>query len=303
MVPRMRLSTLHSCVLLLALAACGKKGDDDGKKVVEQNTPTPTPPPAVTCPKGQIDDGGKCVATPVTAAKVDAVKKSADKLAEIDALLADIQKLGAPIELLNAFTKLDAWKKMAAANSKLAEADKVIATLDIAVKQLTTFKAQVAASRGKLTDLSGTLQKAIDDSGAAKTLTDLRTQVSTELKAAIAPLEAEVAATVQKALTPALIELTKTGELLEAGCALVTLSGGSDEAKDLCKQAKDVFTQGLAYVKGLEGKPVTFFTGLVTELDTQIGDLVTAEGKALLKDADARLKAALTTPPPAPAGP
>src|SRR5689334_6950555 len=170
MVSRMRLSTLHSCVLLLALAACGKKGDDDGKKVVDQ---TPNKDPALheipACQKGETFDQGKCVPVAVTPAKIDAVKKSADKLAEIDALLGDIQKLGAPIELLNAFRQLDAWKKMAAANSKLAEADKVVATLDVAVKQLGTFKTQVAASRGKLTDLTGTLQKALDEAGYVKT--------------------------------------------------------------------------------------------------------------------------------------
>jgi hypothetical protein len=294
-------STAIFCALLLATAACGKKGDSDSSKTVEQKTPD-TPPPPPTCAKGQVADNGKCVPLPVTPDKIAAVKQTADKLAEIDELLAKVDTVSAPIELLNAFRQLDAWKKMAATNDKFADAEKIVVTLDTAAKQLRAFRTQVAASRTQLTDLSATLQKAYDDSGAGKTLADLRTQISSEVKAAIAPLETQVTATVQNAITPTLIELTKVSDLLEAGCAILKVSGGSPESKELCAKSKDVFAQALTYVKSLEGKPVTFFTDLTTQLDTQLADLVDAEVKSLLTDADARLKKALTAPaqPPAP---
>lgn len=271
----------------LVAVGCGKK--DDGAEA--QGTPKPGAAPAVACDKGQIHDGTKCVAV-VTPDAVAAVKGQVSKLDEIEGKLDKLGELTAVIELVNAIRQLDVWKKASATSSKFKKVDEMVDTLQQGSEELAAFNTQLKASKAKLADLGGTLQELYDGSGAARTLADARAQVSTELRAAVEPLQAQVTEAV-KAIEPALTELAKLGDIIGGVCAMGSLYGGGAEFDTLCKTGKEAFATALAFLEANKDAPKTMLLELVGQLESQLGALIDAEAARLLDQAQAAVDSAV----------
>ncbi len=267
------------------VTGCKKKGEQ------KQQAGGGDQPPAVTCDKGQVLDQGKC-APAITAENVMAVEAQANKLDELQKTLGKLEVLTAPIELMNAIRQLDAWKKAAASSSKFKEVDQLVEQLAAAVDQLKGFEAQLADSRAKLADLTTTLQGIYEGSGAAKTLADARAEVSTQVRAAIAPLEAQVAKATQ-AIEPALGELDKLGDIVSGVCALGSLAGGGADFKTLCESGRDQFEAAIDFLKANKDAPKTLLSELVIGLDREIGDLLSSEAKQLIDQAQKKVDQAI----------
>lgn len=286
----------------LLVAACGSKkaessegsGSSAGSagsaaKTVEVEKP-------ITCPPGSVVDAGACVAV-VTPQKIEAVAKQQTRLDDLAKLLDKIDAVSAPIELLNAFRKLDEWKDLTAKFDKLKMVDDVVGELDNNVKTLRSFKASLGEASGRLGNLKGELDRLMTETGTAKKLAEVRTQVSSQVRTALEPLAAQVTDTIQNALTPLAAKLDEVGAVIELTCATAKLSGAGQGTKDLCKQAKSVFEAAMTYVEDFKGKPAAVFDEVTKELETQLVQLIDAEAAKLIDAAQLKVNEALKLPP------
>jgi hypothetical protein len=279
----------HALALTL-LIACGHKDD---------SRPPPagsgSAPPA-SCPAGSVVKDGACLAV-VTPDKVLAVATQKSRLDDLATFLDKLDKLAAPIELLNGFRQTPQWKSIASSSAKLATVDQIVVVLDQGVKTLRSFKVSLGEASKRLGDLGGELDKLLKDPGTAKQLADVRARVSSELRAAIVPLAIQVEDTITKAIAPIEAQLGDTADLVIGACAMAKLSGGGDDVKKLCGEAKDVFGKATAYLADLKTKPAALFDDVTKQLETQLDQLVDTETKALIDSAQATVNAALLLPP------
>ena len=276
----------------LWIGACGNKTDSAGGG-------SAAPPPAPTsCPAGSVVKDGACVAV-VTPEKVLAVATQKSRLDDLASVLDKLDTLSAPIDLLNGFRKTPQFASLKAHVPKLDTVDTVVATLADGVAQLRQFKGSLADASTRLGNLGGELDKMLKDTGAAKQLADVRAKVSTEIRGAIEPLAAQVEATITKAIAPIEAQLSDTADMVIGACAMAKLSGGGDEMKQLCAQAKDVFGKATAYITDLKGKPAALFDDVSKQLETQLDQLIDTETKAVIDAAQVKVDAALRLPPAA----
>ncbi len=288
-------SARFACLLVaVALAGCGKK-KESGDTAASGSAPEPVEPAPVTCPAGNAVQEGKCVPV-VTAEKVEAVAKQQSRLDDLANTLGQIDKLAAPIELLDAFRKLDQWKAMTDKFDRLEAVDAAIGDLDTAVKTLRTFKGSLGEASGRLGNLKGELDRLMTETGKARQLEEVRGQVSTQLRTTMQPLADQVATTLDKAIQPLSSQLEQAGDVLDLVCASLKLSGGGDDAKTLCKQAKSAFADGVAYFASIKTQPAKLFTEVQGELEAQLPDLIDAETKKALDAAQAKVNDALKLP-------
>jgi len=283
----MRLAS--ALALSLLIGGCGKKTDSSGTA----GSATVTAP--ASCPAGSVVKDGACVVV-VTPDKVLAVATQKSRLDDLATFLDKLDTLAAPIDLLNGFRQTEQFKTLKASVPKLDTVDTVVATLADGVKQLRAFKTSLGEASVKLGNIGGELDKLLKDPGTAKQLADLRTQVSTELRATIVPLALQVQDTITKAIAPIEAQLSDTADMVIGACAMAKLSGGGDKLKDLCAQAKDVFGKATAYMADLKTKPAALFDDVSKQLETQLDQLVDSETKALIADAQAKINAVLLLP-------
>ena len=282
--------------LAIALAAaliggCGNKTDSSGGG-------SAAPPAPTSCPGGSVIKDGACVAV-VTPEKVLAVATQKSRLDDLASVHDKLDTLAAPIDLLNGFRKTPQFTGLKAHVPKLDTVDTVVATLADGVTQLRQFKAGLAEASTRLGNLGGELDKLLKEPGTAKQLADVRTKISTEVRGAIEPLAAQVEATITKALTPIEAQLSDTADMVIGACAMAKLSGGGDDLRQLCAQAKDVFGKATAYLTDLKGKPAALFDDVSKQLESQLDQLIDTETKAVIDAAQAKVDAALRLPPAA----
>jgi hypothetical protein len=288
------------CVVLvaaLALSCSGKKDGGGGgggsggssEKPVEVEKPT-------TCPAGNVVKDGKCIAV-VTPEKIEVVAKQQTKIDDLAKLLDKVDTVGTPIELLNAFRKLDEWKSLTDKFDKLKMVDEVVAQLDNALKTLRTFKAGLGEASARLGNLKGELDRLLKDTGVAKKLEEVRAQISGQVRSALEPLAAQVVDTIQNALLPLSAKLEQVEDVMTLTCTSLKLGGGSDKAKDLCKQAKDAFATGRSYVDDFKQRPAKLYDDVSGEIEKQLDQLVDSESKKVIDAAQAKVNAALDLPP------
>ena len=270
-------------IVVVALVACkGKQQEVADKK-------------PVTCPAGQVDNNGTCVAV-VTPEKVAAVAQQQSRIDELGKLLDQLDVVQAPIEILDGLRQVDAWKAFAASNDKAKIADEVVAAANNAVKTLRAFKASLGEVSTRLGNLKGELDKLMTETGAARKLEEVRAQISSQIKAAVEPFAAQVADTIQNALVPLAAKLDDVSAIVDIACGTVKLSGG-DKAKDLCKDAKTTIDKSVAFITDLKTRPAALFTDVTKTLETQLDQLVDAQTKQLLDAAQAKVNAVLKLPP------
>ena len=277
-------------MLVLAVIACGGKKDD--KAAAEKTVDKP-----VTCTAGQVVKDGACVAV-VTPEKVAAVAEQQSRIDEVAKLLDRADTLTAPIEVINGLRDLDAWKAFAKSNGNAKLADDVVAQLDNAVKTLRTFKASLGEVQTRVGNLKGELDKLMTQTGAAQKLEDVRAQISTQVKATIEPFAAQVHDTIQNAIVPLSAKLDEVGAVVDIACGTVKLKGG-DQAKALCKDAKDAFGKATGFITDFKDRPAKLYGELSTTLVTQLDQLIDKETKAALDIAQAKVNEALKLPPAA----
>lgn len=282
------MTRLSLVVTVLAALGCGSKKQDQAaaEKPVE----------AVTCPAGQVSKDGACVVV-VTAEKVAAVAEQQSRLEEVAKLLDQAESLSAPIELVNGLRDLDAWKTFAAKSDAAKLADEVVAQLDGAVKSLRTFKASLGEVQGRLGNLKGELDKLMTDTGTAKKLADVQAQISTQVKATVEPFAAQVSDTIQQAIVPLSGKLGEVSAVVDIACGTVKLKGG-DQAKSLCKDAKDAFSKAETFIADFKDRPAKLYDELSTTLVTQLDQLVDDQTKAALAAAQTKVNEALKLPAP-----
>jgi hypothetical protein len=290
-------SLLVTLTLVASLVACGKKKDNagtgtasaSGSAVVEQPLPT-------SCPAGNVVQDGKCIpaVTPATVAVVQTQQTRIDDLAK---LLDQVELVAAPVELLDGFRQLPQWKALADKSAKLKVADTVVATLNEAVKKLRELKGHLGEASQRLGNLKGELDKLLNDPTVVRKIEDVRTTVSTELRAAIEPLAQNVKDTIQNALTPLATQLNDMADLVIGACAMAKLSGGGDKMKEMCESAKVVFEKGRTFVDDFKTKPATLFTDISTKLETELDQLLDAAAKQAVDTAQQAVNDALNLPP------
>jgi hypothetical protein len=287
-------------VIALALAACSKKADSpgsgsSGSSAASGSAVVEAPK---TCPAGNVIKDGACVAV-ITPEQVQAVAAQQTRLDELATLLDKVDTAAAPVELLAAFRKLEEWKNLTAKFEKLKVIDGVVAELDNGIKTLRTFKASLGEASGRIGNLKGELDRLMKDTGAARQLAEVRTQISSQVRAALEPLASQVTDTIRNALLPLTAKLEEIEAVIELTCASMKLGGGGPEAKDLCKQAKAAFTNGLAYLADFKERPAKLFDDVTSELEKQLDQLIDAEVKKVLDTAQIKVNEALKLPPPA----
>jgi hypothetical protein len=272
---------------MVAVIGCGNKKQDKaaGEKPVE----------AVTCPAGQVSKDGACVVV-VTAEKVAAVAQQQSRIDEVAKLVDRADTLSAPIDVLNGLRGLDAWKTFAATNSNAKLADDVVAQLDNAVKTLRTFKASLGEMSTRIGNLKGELDKLMTDTGTAKKLEDVRTQISAQVKAAVEPFANQVSDTLQNAIVPLAAKLEELTAIVDIACGTVKLKGG-DQAKALCKDAKDAFGKAEAFITDFKAQPGKLYSEISSTLVTQLDQLVDTQTKLALDAAQVKVNEALRLPP------
>jgi len=284
---RTRLVTL---LAVLALAGCNKK--DDKPPPSETTKPVETP---TTCPPGNAVKDGRCIPV-VTPEKVAAVAQQQSRLDDLAKILDKVDSVTAPIELLDGIRQQDNWKSLASKSDKLKIVDDVVVLLNEAVKQLRAFKGTLTEAAGRLGNLKGELDRIMKQTGAAQQLADLRKEVSSEIRAALQPLQAQVTEVLQKVILPLLAQLTDTADLITGACAAAKLSGGGDKLKELCGQAKEVFAKSISFLEDVKAKPAQLYTDVTNQLESQLTDLIDAESKKFLDEAQTKVNDALKLP-------
>ncbi len=280
-------------VLLVAALGCGKKqesGDNNAKAVDKP----------ITCPPGNVTKDGACVAV-VTPEKLLALGQQKSRLDDLAKLLDAADAVAAPVELLDGFRQLDAWKTLVKANPKLSIVDDTVATLKDGATQLHALRASLDEAGKRLTNLQGELDGVLKQTGAAQSLADLQGKVKTEINGLLTPLEAQTTATIQKVIGPITQQINDTADLVTGACAMAKLSGGGDKMKELCAQAKDAFAKATTFLADIKDKPALLFKEFTTTLEMQLGVLVDAETKQLIDTAQQKVDEALRLPA-APAG-
>ncbi|HEX2441357.1 MAG TPA: hypothetical protein VHT71_23815, partial [Methylomirabilota bacterium] len=96
---------------------------------------------------------------------------------------------------------------------------------------------------------------------------------SSEIRAALQPLQAQVTEVLQKVVVPLLAQLSDTADLIVGACAAAKLSGGGDKLKELCAQAKDVFAKAVSFLEDVKAKPAQLFTDAAGHLGNLKGEL------------------------------
>jgi hypothetical protein len=232
----------------------------------------------------------------ITADKVAAIGAQKSRIDDLATLLDKTTTIAAVIELLDGIRQLEAWKNLAASSDKLASVGDFIGVLGDGVKQLHAFQAGLKDASVRLGNIQGELDAILKDSGAAKQLADIRAQVSTELRAAVATLQDQTTATIQKVLIPIRANLSDVGDLVIGACAMAKLSGGTDQLRDLCARAKDVFTQANAFLADLDKRPGELFTSVTTKLEASLDTLIDDQSKQLIATAQQAVNDALKLP-------
>jgi len=290
--------TKYAIVLMLAFAGCGTKqepgGAGSGTGSVDTTKPV-EPEKSITCPPGNVVKDGACVVV-LTAEKVALVVTQQTRLDDLAKLLDKVDTAAAPIELLNAFRKLDEWKNLTSKFDQLKTVDEVVAQLDNGIKTLRTFKAGLGEASGRLGNLKLELDRLMKDTGTARKIEEVRAQVSSQVRSAVEPLALQVADTIQNALTPLMTKLEEVQAVMELTCASLKLGGGGDQAKALCKQAKEAFSAGLAFLDDFKARPAKMFDDLANELQTQLALLIDAEANKILDLAQIKVNEALKLP-------
>ena len=282
--------------MVALLAACGGKKNEEAKGGSGSAAKTVEPAKPMTCPPGNVVQDGKCI-TVVTPEKVAAVQTQQTRIDDLAKLLEQVEIVAAPVELLDGFRQLPQWKALADKSAKLKVADTVVATLNDAVKKLRELKGHLGEASLRLGNLKGELEKLMTDPGVAKTIEEVRTKVSTELRAAIEPLAMDVKDTIQNAITPLATQLSDMGDLVIGACAMAKLSGGGDKMKEMCDGAKAVFDKGRAFVEDFKTKPAALFTDISTKLEAELDLLVDAAAKQAIDVAQQAVNDALKLPP------
>lgn len=286
-----RVQTIIATLGLVASLACGgKKDDSPARGSSEGKAAAP-----VSCRPGEVIQAGACLAV-VTPATITAVAAQESRLDELARLLDQVDVVGAPIELFDGIRQLDPWQALKAKSPRIAALDSVAGALNNAVKTLRSFKASLGEASARLANLKGELDRLMTETGAPRKLEEARALVSTQLRAAIEPLAAQVQDTIQNALVPLTTQLSELSDVVVTGCTMAKLSGGSDKMKELCAQAKDGFTKALAYLADLKARPAQLFTDVTAQLETQLGVLVDGETRKLLDAAQAKVNDALKLP-------
>jgi hypothetical protein len=283
-------------VVVLAVVGCGKKPDSSGgggsgsseTKPVEVEKP-------ITCPAGNVVKDGKCIVV-ITPEKIEAVAQQQTRLDDLAKLLDKIDDASAPIELLNAFRKLDEWKGLTTKFEKLKMVDDVVAKLDDAIKTLRSFKGGLGEASGRLGNLKGELDRLMKDPGVARKLDEVRTLISASVRSAMEPLGAQVYDTIQNALTPLVKQLDDVSSVIELTCATAKLGGAGEKTKELCKQAKLVFAKGQEYLDDFKARPALVYDQITKELEKQLDQLIDEKSKLVLDAAQAKVNDALKLP-------
>lgn len=291
---------------LLALGACGKKDQDAASKQgsaggsgAQGGAAKPVDP--VTCPPGSVVADGACVAV-VTPEKVAVVAQQQSRIDELVTLLEKVDTVGAPIELMNGLRQLDQWKAYVAKNEKLKVFDDVVASLDVAVKRLRTFKGDLSQASAGLGNLKGELDRLLTSTGTAKRIEEVRTQISSQIRTTVEPLGKQVADTVQSALTPLTTRFTDAANLVTLGCAAMALGRAGEQSKALCDQATESFAQGKKYLEDFKVRPVALFQEVTAKLETELAALLDDQARQLLDTAQTAVNDALKLPPAGAAG-
>ena len=290
-------------VVASALVACPKKKDDAGNsggsggsavKVVE-------PPLPASCPAGNVAQDGKCIPV-VTPEKVAAVQAQQTRIDDLAKLLDQVELVAAPVELMDGFRQLPQWQTLAEKSAKLKVADTVVATLNDAVKKLRELKGHLGEASTRLGNLKGELDKLLTDATVVRTIDEVRTNISTQLRGALEPLAMNVKDTIQNALTPLVTQLNDMADLIIGACAMAKLSGGGDKMKEMCDSAKVVFDKGRTFIEDFKTKPAALFTDVTDKLEAELGLLVDATTKQALDTAQTLVNDALKLPPTGSAG-
>ena len=289
---------MHSKLAFLAVAlavACSSKKEPTVGSAGSAGESKPVEAKPITCPPGNVVKDGACVVV-VTAEKVAVVVKQQTRLDDLAKLLDKIDTAAAPIELLNAFRKLDEWKDLTSKFEKLKTVDTVVAELDNGIKTLRTFKSGLGEASGRLGNLKNELDRLMKDTGAARKLEEVRAQISSQVRATVEPLAAQVVDTIKNALIPLTTKLEEIEDIVVATCVSLKLAGGGDQAKELCKKAKEAFRTGREYLEDFKDRPAKLFDEIATELETQLGVLIDAEVKRLVDAAQLKVNEALKLP-------
>jgi hypothetical protein len=231
----------------------------------------------------------------VTAEKVEAVKAEKTRLEELAATLGKVDAMSAPIELLDGLRQLDAWKKIAGTNSKLQILDKVVETLNEAVKQVRIVKDGLGGAATRLGNVAGELDKLMQ-STAGRTLADVRKQVSTDIRAALEPVAGELATAAEKVLVPVAAQVSDATDLILGACAMAKVSGGGDQLKALCEQAKTELPKAVAFLQDAKARPAALLGEVTGKLTKELDQLIDAETRAALDAAQTKVNAALQLP-------
>ncbi|MEJ7600279.1 MAG: hypothetical protein WKG01_20385 [Kofleriaceae bacterium] len=286
-------------ILIGLTLACGKKNDGgngtgtaSGSAVGSATAEVGSGP--ATCPAGNVVQNGACVAV-ITPEKVAVVTQQQTRLDELAKLLDQVETLGVPIELLNGVVQLEEWKKFAARSAEFQALDKVIVVLADAVKQLRQFKGGLAESAARLGNLKGELERLMTETGTAKRIEEVRTQVSAQVRTAVDPLATQVLDAIQKGLAPLIAKLEETSDLVLGACAFAKLKG-SDQVKTMCGAAKESFAKGLAFLADFKTKPAQLFDDVTKQLTTQLDTLIDDQTKALIGSAQVKVNEALKLP-------
>lgn len=282
-------------VLVLALgAACGKKADSSGSGSGSANKAVEVEKP-IECPAGNVADNGKCVAV-VTPEKIDAVAKQQSRVEDLAKLLDKVDTLATPIELVNGLRKLDEWKKLSESIDVLKTIDTVLGELDGAVKQLRMFKGALGDAAGRLGNLKGELDRLMTQTGVAKQLADVRTQVSSQLRSALEPLAEQLVTTLRGAIGPLDKQLERVQNGLKMYCGALGVANAGDNAKKLCSDAEKAFETGMTYFADLKTRPQQLFGDVRGELEKQLNQLIDTQATKLLDAAQTKVNEALKLP-------
>ncbi len=275
--------------LSLLVCACGHKTESAGTGSGSGSAVVAGP---VTCPPGNVVKDGACIVV-VTPEKVLAVQTQKSRLDDLATVLDKLDTLSAPIELLQGLRQTPQWKSIAATSSKFAIVEQVVGVLDQGVKQLRVFKSSLSEASRRLGDLGGELDKMLKDPSTAQQLVEVRAKVSAEVRGAIEPLALQVQATITKAIAPIEAQLGDTADMIIGACAMAKLSGGGDDLKQLCGQAKDVFGKATAFMIDIKAKPAALFDDVSKQLETQLDQLVDSETKAAIAVAQQQINSLL----------
>lgn len=289
-------------IALLALVACGKKDKDSGgagqgAAGSGSAAAKPVDPPA-TCPPGNVVKDGACVEV-VTAEKVAVVVQQQSRIDELANLLAKVETIAAPIELMNGIRQVEPWKAFAAGNAQARTFDDVVATLDAAVKQLRAFKGGLDEASARLGNLKGELDRLLRDPGVARRLEEVRALISSQVRTAVEPLARQVADTIQHALAPLTTRFEDAANVVVLGCAAMALGRAGEQSKQLCNKASDLFSQGKKYLADFKARPAALFAEVTTKLEAELVALLDDQARQLLDRAQAAVNDALKLPPAA----